>query len=59
VLPTGRSLDRLGWEGRMLLIGMAAAAGLATFAYLVLTAYLGVLVGAKIVTSALREDSGN
>jgi hypothetical protein len=48
----------LGWEGRMLFIGLAAAAGLATFAYLALTAYLGVLVGAKIVTSALREDSG-
>jgi Family of unknown function (DUF5941) len=46
----------LGWEGRMLLAGLAAGAGLATFAYLALTAYLGVLIGAKLVTSALREE---
>lgn len=42
---------RLGWEGRSLLIGLAAAAGLATFAYIALSAYLGVLVGASILTT--------
>lgn len=59
--PTGVLAEHeswLGWEGRMLFVGLAAAAGLTTFAYLALTAYLGVLVGAKIVTSGLREDSG-
>lgn len=34
-----------GWEGRMLAAGAAALLGVATFAYLVLTAYLGVLLG--------------
>jgi hypothetical protein len=35
----------LGWEGRMLAAGVAELLGIATFAYLVLTAYLGVLLG--------------
>jgi hypothetical protein len=42
----------LGWEGRMLLAGIAAAIGIATFAYLALTAYLGLLICAKVVTSS-------
>jgi len=48
----------LGWEGRMLLAGLAAAMGIATFAYLALAAYLGLLIGVKIVTSCLapQED---
>jgi hypothetical protein len=52
---------RLGWEGRSLLIGAAAAAGLTTFAYIVLSAYLGVLVGASILASyrGLREDGAS
>ena len=33
----------LGWEGRMLLAGVAAAAGLAPFAYALLSGYLWVL----------------
>ncbi len=51
---------RLGWDGRSLLIGLAAAAGLATFAYIALSAYLGVLVGGSILTGyrGLREDGG-
>jgi hypothetical protein len=51
----------LGWEGRLLLLGLAAAAGIATFAYIALTAYLGVLVGAKIVASgaAPRKEYGS
>lgn len=52
----------LGWEGRMLLLGIGAAVGIATFAYLVLTAYLGVLLGAKVLTSCLgsgRETAGD
>jgi hypothetical protein len=52
---------RLGWDGRSLLIGLAAAAGLATFAYIALSAYLGVLAGASILTGyrGLREDGGS
>jgi len=42
----------LGWEGRLLLVGVAAAVGIATFAYLALTAYLGLLIFAKVVVSS-------
>jgi len=42
----------LGWEGRLLLVGVAAAVGIATFAYLALTAYLGLLIYAKVVVSS-------
>jgi hypothetical protein len=42
----------LGWEGRLLLAGVAAAIGIATFAYLALTAYLGLLIFAKVVASS-------
>jgi hypothetical protein len=37
----------LGWDGRMLVAGLAALAGLTTFAYLALTAYLGWLLGSS------------
>ncbi len=43
----------LGWEGRLLIAGLAAALGVATFAYLALTAYLGLLIGARVLTSSL------
>ena len=43
----------LGWEGRLLIAGLAAAVGIATFAYLALTAYLAALICVKIVTSSL------
>jgi hypothetical protein len=48
----------LGWEGRLLLAGVAAALGIATLAYLALTAYLGLLILAKVVVSsqAPREE---
>lgn len=49
----------LGWEGRMLLMGAAAAAGLGTLAYIALAAYLGVLVGAKVLTSCIRLREGD
>lgn len=39
----------LGWETRMLAIGLAAALGLATFGYLCLATYLGVLIGRKVM----------
>jgi Family of unknown function (DUF5941) len=51
----------LGWEGRLLLAGVAAALGIATYAYIALTAYLAVLVAAKAVTSCLMKprDDGS
>jgi hypothetical protein len=49
----------LGWEGRMLLMGAAAAAGIGTLAYLALTAYLGVLICAKVLTTCLRLREGD
>lgn len=48
----------LGWDGRMIFIGICAMAGVAMFAYLVLTAYLGVLVGSKILTICHPEGVG-
>ncbi|HEX9033471.1 MAG TPA: hypothetical protein VF834_16650 [Streptosporangiaceae bacterium] len=49
-----------GWEARMFLPGLAAILGLATFGYLGLAAYLGVLICRKIMTGYLmlrEEDS--
>ncbi len=46
----------LGWEGRVLLAGVAAALGIATVGYLALTLYLAVLVGAKVVRSCLVPE---
>jgi hypothetical protein len=49
----------LGWEGRMLLMGAAAAAGLGTLAYVALTAYLGMLICVKVLTSCLGLREGD
>jgi hypothetical protein len=46
----------LGWEGRLLFAGLAAAMGIATVGYLALTVYLAALVGAKVVRSCLPSD---
>ena len=43
----------LGWEGRLLFVGLAAALGAATAGYLALTAYLVLLVGVKVVRSCI------
>lgn len=48
----------LGWEGRMLAAGLAALLGIATFAYLVLTAYLGVLLGWICLSSWYAAQEG-
>jgi hypothetical protein len=56
--PTHERGSTLGWEGRMLLIGAGVAVGIGTFAYLALTAYLGVLICAKIATSCLTSCLG-
>ncbi len=49
----------LGWEGRLLFAGLGAAIGIGTVAYLALTAYLGVLICAKVVTSCLAPREEN
>jgi hypothetical protein len=49
----------LGWEGRMLLMGAAAAAGIGTLAYIALSAYLGWLICTKVLTSCLALREGD
>jgi hypothetical protein len=46
----------LGWEGRMLLAGVAAAAGIVPFAYAVLSGYLWVLFIRDFLTGWLGPD---
>jgi hypothetical protein len=48
----------LGWETRMFVVGLAATFGLATFGYVGLAAYLGVLICRMVVTGYLvpREE---
>ena len=48
----------LGWEGRLLFAGLAAAMGVATYAYVALAAYLGLLLCAKVVTICLAPQGG-
>jgi hypothetical protein len=43
-MPLGGRRDGLGWEGRMLVAGLGAMLGFATFTYLALAAYLGWLL---------------
>jgi hypothetical protein len=49
----------MGWEGRMLVVGLGAIAGIGTFAYLALTAYLGVLICSEVMTSCLAIGEDN
>lgn len=46
----------LGWEGRVLVAGLSAALGIATAGYIALTAYLLLLVSAKVLRSCLAPD---
>lgn len=49
----------LGWEGRMLLAGLAAAAGFAPFAYAVISGYLWVLFVRDFFSGWLRPADGD
>ena len=49
----------LGWEGRMLLAGLAALAGVAPFAYALLSGYLWVLFIWDFLTGWLRATDGD
>ena len=48
----------LGWEARMFVVGLTATFGLATFGYVGLAAYLGVLICREVMTGylVLREE---
>jgi hypothetical protein len=48
----------MGWEGRMIAVGLGAAMGIATFAYLALAGYLGWLIFAKVRASYLGLREG-
>jgi len=45
-----RLFGGLGWEGRMLVVGVGAMIGLTTFAYAALAAYLWVLICSRVIT---------
>jgi hypothetical protein len=49
---------RLGWEGRMFIAGLGAMIGIAMVAYLALSAYLVVLVCAKVLAGRLLTPEG-
>jgi hypothetical protein len=59
--PTWHPPDtRLGWEGRMLVAGVGGILGIATVGYLVLAAYLAMLVcgGAAASYATARARTG-
>ena len=49
----------LGWEGRMLLAGVAVLAGLTPFAYALLSGYLWLLFGWDFLSGWLRSTDGD
>jgi hypothetical protein len=49
----------MGWEGRMIVVGLGAAMGVAMFAYLALAGYLGWLIFGKIRSSYLGLREGD
>ncbi len=58
-IPTPSAVEQgtaLGWDGRLLFVGLTAAMGLATLAYLALAAYLVLLIGTKVATRCLTPS---
>ena len=49
----------LGWDGRLIAAGLGAALGIATLAYLLLAAYVGVLICREVRTSWLAAMEGD
>jgi Family of unknown function (DUF5941) len=49
----------LGWDGRMLIAAVSAFAGITSFAYAALAAYLGVLFGVESVSAWARTERGD
>jgi len=57
--PSWQAPDtRLGWEGRMLVVGFGAMIGIATVAYAALAAYLIVLICARVAPGYLAAAAG-
>jgi len=50
-----RRTEGIGWEGRIIVVGLAGMLGIATFGYLGLTACLGALIGRKMFIDYLRQ----
>jgi hypothetical protein len=51
--PTACAGTPIGWEGRMFAVTLGAMLGMATFVYLAVAAYLGLLIGRKVVIGYL------
>ena len=49
----------MGWEGRMIVVGLGAAMGVAMFAYLALAGYLGYLICTKMRASYVGLRAGS
>jgi hypothetical protein len=49
----------LGWDGRMLIAAVSAFAGITSFAYAALAAYLGVLFGVESISAWARTERGD
>lgn len=57
--PIPADVSGLGWDGRMLLAGIAALAGLAPFAYAVVSGYLWLLFSWDFLSGWLRSTDGD
>jgi hypothetical protein len=55
----GEAGTSMGWEGRMLAVGLGAIFGIATFAYFALAAYLVVLICRRVLASYLAPGEGD
>jgi hypothetical protein len=49
----------MGWEGRMIAVGLGAAMGVAMFAYLAMAGYLSWLICCKVRASYLGLREGD
>jgi hypothetical protein len=57
--PAQAAETRLGWEGRMLAVGVGAMLGITAVAYVALAAYVGALVCGRVRTSVLADGERN
>jgi hypothetical protein len=50
---------RLGWEGRMLVVGIGAMLGITTVAFVALSVYVAALVCGRVRTSVLSLEAAD
>jgi hypothetical protein len=55
----GGAATRLGWEGRMLVVGIGAMLGITTVAFVALSVYVAALVCGKVRTSILALEAAD